>query len=124
VPDGVPKGVDAPPLVQPKPRPRDEHRHELQVERQRLLDTMPSFVLPTVVTTGGGLALVIGGALGIVGLAGALRDRPDTVFLIGAPLGIIGLAAFVFGLVWERERYLQREPFTERIEEIERELGW
>jgi hypothetical protein len=85
---------------------------------------MPGYALPTVVTTVGGIALVIGGALGIVGLAGALRDRPDTVFMIGAPLGILGLAAFVFGLVWERERYLQREPFNERIEEIDKELGW
>lgn len=124
VPDGVPKGEDALPLKPPAARPKDQHRALLQIERQHLLDGRPSFVVPTVVTALGGLGLVIGAALSLIGLSAALRDDVQPSFVLGTVLGFIGLGGLVFGLIWEREVSLDREPFNERIEEIEQELGW
>ena len=124
VPDGVPKGEDAPPLKPPVARPKDQHRALLQIERQHLLDDRPSYVVPTLVTTAGGLALVIGAALSLIGLAAALADDVQPTFVVGTVLGFVGLGGLVFGLIWEREVSLDREPFNARIEEIDQELGW
>ena len=124
VPDGVPKGVDAVPLKAPAHRPKDEERALLLVERQHLLDARPGFLVPTTVTTLGGLALVFGVTLTLLGLAAALRNEVQAPFAAGAALGFVGLGGFIFGLVWEREVTLAREPFNERIEAIDQELGW
>jgi hypothetical protein len=124
VPEGVPKGEDPAPLKPPKPRPLDFERRELALERQRLLDTIPSYVPPALLATGGALVLIAGITFLAVGLDGALRGRPGADFWVGAPATLVGLASFVFGFMWGRERSLDREPFEERIEEIEKELGW
>lgn len=124
VPDGVPKGEDAPPWKPPVARPKDQHRALLQIERQQLLDGRPSYLVPTMVTTLGGLGLVIGAALALIGLSAALQDDVKVSFVGGTVLGFAGLGGLVFGLIWEREVSLDREPFNARIEEIEQELGW
>ena len=124
VPDGVPKAEEPAPLKPHVPRPKDEERAALQAERQHLLDTRPSFTVPTVVTTLGGVGFVLGGTVALVGLDQAVRSRVDVSFALGAALGFVGLAAFVFGLVWERETALAREAFDERIDVIDQELNW
>ncbi|MBL8954926.1 MAG: hypothetical protein JNK82_29385 [Myxococcaceae bacterium] len=124
VPDGVPKGEDPSPLAPPKPRPMDFERRELALERQRLLDAMPSYVPPALLATGGGLLLIAGVSFLATGLDAALKGQPGPDFWFGAPSTLVGLAAFVFGFMWGRERSLDREPFEARIEEIEKELGW
>jgi len=124
VPDGVPKGEDPPPLVPPKPRLPDLERKALTLERQRLLDTMPSFVAPALLGTGGGLVLLAGIPLFATGLEAAFKGRVQPDFVAGVSMTLVGLAAFVFGFMWGHERSLDREPFEDRIEEIEKELGW
>ncbi len=124
VPDGVPKGEDAPPLKARPSLPLDLHRRELVIERQKLIDTMPSYVPPALLVTGGGLALLTGITFLATGLEAALQGHPGPDFIVGASGTLVGLAAFVFGFIWGRERSLDREPFEERIEEIEQELGW
>lgn len=125
VPDGVPKGEHAAPLKPPPiARGRDEWRIQLAAERQKLLDDMPKYGVPVAVTAIGGVAFLFGGAFALLGLPAALRGKFEPTFSIGAPMGVIGLGALVFGLIWVRERWLDRDPFWERIHEIETELGW
>ena len=127
VPDGVPTPNVAAPVVRKKAAP-DRTREVLLEERLQLLRELPSFTPPTIATTLGGLALIIGGTLTAVGATYAFSDRAadkdKALFYLGAPLGVLGLAGLVFGLIWERERWLNREPYVDRIDAIERELGW
>ena len=102
----------------------DFDRRELTMERQRLLDTLPSYVPPALLATGGGLVLIAGISFLATGLEAAVNGRVGPDFLAGASLSLPGIAAFVFGFMWSRERSLDREQFEDRIEEIEKELGW
>ncbi len=124
VPDGVPKGEDPPPLKPHVPRPPDEVRRDLLAERLHLIEGRPSIAVPTVLSTLSGVAMIFGAVLSIVGLPPLLRGDVRATFYIGAPLTFVGLAGFGFGLVWLRERLLEQEPYDDRIEEIEKELGW
>lgn len=124
VPDGVPKGEDAPPLKPHVPLPQDEQRRALLVERQHLLDSRPSYVPPIALSVVGGVSTIFGAGLLGMGVPRAIHGQVVETFIIGLPMTLLGLAAFGFGLVWVRERVLDREPYDERIHEIERELFW
>lgn len=127
-PDGpVPLGVpvpDPPPMPMPFKRVPDETRARLIAERQRLLDALPGYAPPTVMTVIGGMVLMFGGTIAVSTAQSVIEGTADNAFLVSLPIALLGLGAFAFGLIWERERFYQREPLVERIDEIETELGW